>query len=148
MGAGGSRQATLTVTVTQPRQTKSAEVLDTAGGLFAWQEVAIGTEVSGYRVSEVLVDVGETVKKGQVLARLDETLLRESFNQAQAAVNVAKATMEQTEAAARRGNALQQPGIISKQDAEQLNTRLHRRTAGQRRVATSGRQTEIGIHQH
>lgn len=130
MGAGGPRQqATLTVAVTQPKQTKSAEVLDTAGGLFAWQDVAIGSEVSGYRVSEVLVDVGEVVKKGQVLARLDETLLRESFNQAQAAVNVARATMEQAQATARRGNALQQPGVISKQEAEQLNTAAATATA-------------------
>lgn len=123
MAAGEPRQqATLTIVVTQPKQTKSAEVLDTVGGLFAWQDVAIGTEVSGYRVAEVLVDVGEVVKKGQVLARLDETLLRESFNQAEAAVNVARATMEQAQASARRGNALQQPGVISKQDVEELNT--------------------------
>ncbi len=122
MGAGAARQSTLTVEVTQPKQAQTAQVLDTSGALYAWQEVAIGSEVSGYRVSEVLVDVGEAVKKGQVLARLDETLLRESFNQAQAAVNVARATMEQAQAAARRGNALQTPGVISKQDAEQLNT--------------------------
>ncbi len=131
MGAGGPprQQSALTVDITQPQQHNAVQMLDTAGGLFAWQEVAVGAEVSGYRVSEVLVDVGDTVRKGQVLARLDDTLLRESFNQAQAAVAVAKATMEQAQASARRGNALQAPGVISKQDAEQLNTAAATATA-------------------
>lgn len=118
----GDQRAALTVEITQPQQVNSAQVLTTAGGLFAWQEVAIGAEVSGYRIREVLVDVGDTVTKGQVLARLDDTLLREGLNQAQSSVDLARATLTQAEAAARRGNALQQPGVISKQDVEQLNT--------------------------
>jgi HlyD family secretion protein len=123
MGPGSrAAQSVLTVETTQAVAGATAQTLDTAGSLFAWQEVAIGAEVSGYRIAEVLVDVGDQVNKGQVLAQLDETLLRESFSQAQAAVAVAKANMEQAQASARRGNALQQPGVISKQDAEQLNT--------------------------
>lgn len=122
MGAGPQQQSALTVEVAQPSNDYSAQVLDTAGGIFAWQEVAVGAEVSGYRVSEVLVDVGDTVTAGAVLARLDDTLLREALNQAQATVAVAKAALEQAKANAQRGNALQQPGVISKQDAELLNT--------------------------
>jgi HlyD family secretion protein len=116
------QQAALTVDLTQPEQRQSAQPLATAGGLFAWQEVAIGAEVSGYRVSAVLVDVGDAVRKGQVLAKLDDSLLRENWQQAEASVAVASATLAQAQAAARRGNALQAPGVISKQDAEQLNT--------------------------
>jgi RND family efflux transporter MFP subunit len=122
MGPGAGNQASLTVTVAQPIASSSAQTLDTAGGIFAWQEVAVGAEVSGYRVREVLVDVGDSVAAGTVLARLDETLLRESLNQAQASVAVAKAALGQAKANAQRGNALQTPGIISKQDAELLNT--------------------------
>lgn len=122
-GPGGARQqAALTVTVTKPESGAAAQSLDTAGGLYAWQEVAVGAEVSGYRVSEVSVDVGDVVAKGAVLAQLDDTLLRESFNQAEASVAVARATLEQAQSAAKRGNALQQTGVISKQDVEQLNT--------------------------
>ncbi|MGD9842102.1 MAG: efflux RND transporter periplasmic adaptor subunit [Steroidobacteraceae bacterium] len=125
MGAGmapGGQQAALTVALTQPSNDSSAQTLDTAGGIFAWQEVAIGAEVSGYRVREVLVDVGSTVAAGAVLARLDETLLHETFNQAQASVTVAKAALEQATANAQRGNTLRESGVISKQDAEVLNT--------------------------
>ena len=117
-----SEQTALTVAVAMPETINAAQVLDTAGGLFAWQEVAVGAEVSGYRVAEVLVDVGSKVRKGDVLAKLDETLLRESLNQAQAQVAVAKATLNQAQASANRGNALLQTNVISKQDVEQLNT--------------------------
>jgi RND family efflux transporter MFP subunit len=117
-----TEQSALTVAVATPEKINAAQVLDTAGGLFAWQEVAVGAEVSGYRVAEVLVDVGSKVGKGDVLARLDETLLRESLNQAQSQVAVAKATLNQAQASANRGNALLQTNVISKQDVEQLNT--------------------------
>lgn len=121
-GMGAGNQSALTVEVTEVASGEAMQTLETAGSLYAWQEVAVGAEVSGYRIADVLVDVGESVRKGQVLARLDDTLLRDAVNQAQAAVNVAKANAEQAQSSARRGNALQQPGIISKQDAEQLNT--------------------------
>jgi len=124
--AGGPDNAAdhpaLTVVAVSPQKINAAQVLDTSGGLFAWQEVAVGAEVSGYRVAEVLVDVGSKVRKGDVLARLDDTLLRESFTQAQAKVAVAKATLNQAQASANRGNALLQTNVISKQDVEQLNT--------------------------
>jgi RND family efflux transporter MFP subunit len=117
-----TEQSALTVAVIVPDKINAAQVLDTAGGLFAWQEVAVGAEVSGYRVAEVLVDVGSKVRKGDVLARLDDTLLRESLNQAQAQVAVVKATLNQAQASANRGNTLLQTNVISKQDVEQLNT--------------------------
>jgi RND family efflux transporter MFP subunit len=121
-GSVGANSTALTVEVIQAKLKNSTQVLETSGGLYAWQEVAVGAEVSGYRVAEVLVDVGDTVTKGQVLARLDNTLLRQSYDQAQAAVAVSKANMDQAQASARRGNSLQASGLISKQDAEQLNT--------------------------
>ena len=48
-----------------------------SGLLLPREEVAVGSEISGYRVAELLVDEGATVKKNQVLARLDPSLLFE-----------------------------------------------------------------------
>lgn len=123
-GADGPKQAAaaLTVSTTRPEKIEAAQTLAASGGLFAWQEIAVGAEVSGYRVSEVLVDVGSKVSKGQVLAKLDETLLRESVAQAEAAVAVQRATLEQAQAKAKRGNSLRESGLLSKQDVEDLNT--------------------------
>lgn len=120
--AGSKQAAALTVTAVQPEKVEAAQALETSGGLYAWQEVAVGAEVSGYRVSEVLVDVGSKVRKGQVLAKLDDTLLRESVAQAEATVAVQRATLEQAQAKAKRGNSLRESGLLSAQDVEDLNT--------------------------
>lgn len=106
-----------------------ARSLDTSGGLFAWQEVAVGAELSGYRVSEVFVDVGDAVQKGQLLAKIDDVLARESLAQAAANVAAARATLQQTKAAAQRAKSLQQSGVLSRQDMEQLDTAAATATA-------------------
>ena len=43
-------------------------------------------EVSGYRVSKVLVDVGDVVKQGQTLVQLDPALVQAQLAQAVEAV--------------------------------------------------------------
>ena len=119
MNAGSTA---LTVDIAHATRSSSPQLLDTAGGLYAWQEVAISTEVSGYRIADVLVDVGDSVAKGQTLARLDDTLLHQAYDQAKAAVAVAQATADQAQSAAKRGSKLRVDGLISQQDAEELNT--------------------------
>ena len=50
------------------------------GSVAPWQEVAISPEVGGFRIAEVLVNVGDRVRKGQPLATLlfngDEPLVQ------------------------------------------------------------------------
>ena len=45
-------------------------MLPANGNVVAWQEAVIGPEIANYRITEVRVQVGDTVKKGQVLARI------------------------------------------------------------------------------
>jgi RND family efflux transporter MFP subunit len=96
--------------------------IDTSGPLFAWQEVAIGSEVTGYRVQDVLVDVGDSVKKGQTLARLDSTVLQADRDQAAAQVAEAEATVKEAKANADRAAVLLKRGAISAQEADQQIT--------------------------
>ena len=37
----------------------------------AWQEAQIGAELAGLRLADVLVNVGDSVRRGQLLARLN-----------------------------------------------------------------------------
>ena len=48
-----------------------------------WQEASIGTQIGGYQLIDVRVNVGDHVKKGQVLARLDPALLQADAAQLQ-----------------------------------------------------------------
>lgn len=60
------------------------------GTLSARTTVQVGAQVSG-RVIELMADFNDPVKKGQVLAKLDDSLARAQIDQAQAAYNLAVA---------------------------------------------------------
>lgn len=111
----------LTVTSTTPREVNWPIVLNASGSVTAWQEASVGAQIGGYQLIEVLVDVGDHVSQGQVLARLDPALL-------QAEEAVLLANHEQAEANHQRALELQNRGAISDQDALQSIT-LARTTA-------------------
>ena len=72
----------------------------TASGFIEAEEVAVAPELGG-RVVELLVDEGDDVEAGQVLVRLDGTLLEAQIEVAQAALDVARAGLAQAQAGAR-----------------------------------------------
>lgn len=71
----------------------------TASGTVEAAEVLIAPELSG-KVSEVLVNEGDMVKAGDVLFRLDDTLLQAQRNVAAAALDTAQAASQTAESAA------------------------------------------------
>lgn len=105
----------LTVTAVQPRPAIWPVALEVSGSIAAWQEASIGARVGGFGLVEVLVNVGDEVRKGQVLARLDPSLL-----QADAARLLANA--EQARANEQRTLSLQKTGTVSDRDALQFVT--------------------------
>ncbi|RZL82831.1 MAG: biotin/lipoyl-binding protein, partial [Variovorax sp.] len=66
--AAAAPRPTLTVTVAKPEQTELAMTLAANGNVAAWQEASVGSESNGLRLAEVRVNVGDVVKRGQVLA--------------------------------------------------------------------------------
>ncbi len=82
-------------TVTVGKGTIAAQV--TANGtLSARGTVIVGAQVSG-RVIEVLADYNDQVKKGQVIAKLDELVLKAQIDQAQASYDLAVANMKKAQ---------------------------------------------------
>ena len=82
----------LTVSLVKPKTIEWAQTVVANGNVVAWQESLIGIEIGGVRLLELNAQVGDTVKKGQLLARFnDETV--------QAEVAQAKASLAETEAA-------------------------------------------------
>ena len=64
----------LSVSTTTMQLTTLAEKVFANGNIMAWQEAIIGTEVNGLKLEKVHVNVGDEVKKGQILAAgLNET---------------------------------------------------------------------------
>ncbi|HSX61123.1 MAG TPA: efflux RND transporter periplasmic adaptor subunit, partial [Tahibacter sp.] len=68
--------ASLSVNLVTPQSRPLQRRLTASGSVAAQEEMLLGVELSGVRVAEVLVDVGETVRKDQVLLRLDTRTLR------------------------------------------------------------------------
>jgi len=81
-----------------------------ASGFIEAEEVAIAAEVGG-RIVEILADEGEEVEEGQVLIKLDTSLLEAQIAQARAALEAARANLALVEAGAR-------PEEIRKAEAE------------------------------
>lgn len=114
--------AVLTVEAISVTEREVATTIDTAGVLAPWQEISIGAEVSGYRISEVFVDVGTVVSKGRELAKLDDTLLKAEVDQRAAALAEAQASHAEAKANADRTTALLKRGASSEQEAIQKST--------------------------
>ncbi|TRB02894.1 efflux RND transporter periplasmic adaptor subunit [Rhizobium rhizogenes] len=72
---------------------------DVAGLLAARNDISIGTAVTGQRIVEVSVDVGDTVAAGQLLARLESKTLAAQVQQTEANVARSRAALAEAEAA-------------------------------------------------
>jgi RND family efflux transporter MFP subunit len=107
--------AALTVTSASPRAVRWSATLEASGVIAPWQEASIGTQIGGYQLIDVRVNVGDSVKKGQLLAVLDPDLLRADEAQL-------RATYEQAEANRQRALKLKGSGAISDQDVLQFVT--------------------------
>lgn len=115
-------KAALNVETVHPEVWQVAPRVLSQGGVFAWQEASIGAEVGGLRVTEVLVNVGDRVRKGQVLARLNAAALRQDFAAQQAALAEAEALLSQAQANAERMRRLEGTDAVSKQELLQYAT--------------------------
>lgn len=121
----------LTVTVASPHRADWPVTLAASGAVAPWQEASIGTQIGSYQLIDVRVNVGDPVRRGQVLARLNPALLRAEEGQL-------LASYEQAEANRKRALGLQSSGAISDQDVLQFVTEA--RTAA---ALLAGKRTQL-----
>jgi HlyD family secretion protein len=115
-------RAALTVTAVQPRPTELPVRISANGNIAAWQEASVGTEANGLRLAEVLVNVGDVVKRGQVLARFAAEGPKADLAQIEAGVAEAEAMLAEATANAQRARELQTTGALSAQAINQYFT--------------------------
>ncbi len=112
----------LTVETVMPASAAWPLTLAANGDIAPWQEAVIGAEVSNYRLTEVRANVGERVKQGQVLARIDNDTVAAELAQTRAAVTEAEAALSEATANAERAHRLQEAGFYSRQTGSQFQT--------------------------
>ena len=111
--ASATAKPSLTVNVVSPELLQISQHIKANGNLVAWQEAVIGTEANGLKITEVRVNVGDRVQRGDVLAVLQTDSLRAELAQAEAALAEATASAQESKAQAERARGLQQQGFIS-----------------------------------
>ncbi|HUQ53484.1 MAG TPA: efflux RND transporter periplasmic adaptor subunit [Gammaproteobacteria bacterium] len=117
-----AREAVMTVTATPLERVDVTRTISMNGSVYAWQDVIISSEVGGYRVAEVLVDVGARVRKGQRLVSLSTALLEAEVATKQAALKQREAELMNTESALERGRSLGERNLLSKADLDRLTS--------------------------
>ena len=121
----------LTVTTTLPQRASLPVKLAANGNIAAWQEASVGTEAGGLRLTDVRVNVGDRVLKGQVLATFASDTLGAEAAQARASLGEAQANAANASADAERARSLQTTGALS---ASQINQYLTAETTARARV--------------
>lgn len=111
------------------KRTISARVT-ASGTLQATVTVEVGAQVSG-RIAQLFADFNSTVKKGQIIAKLDPQLFvaaveRERANHAAAKAGVTRAEAQQKDAelALRRAKSLNDQGLASASELQTAETNL------------------------
>jgi len=120
--AAAALRPALTVTTARAERRSMPALIEASGAVAAWQEASVGARIAGLPLVSVNVNVGDTIRKGQVLARFDDADVRAEVDQAEANVAQAEASARQADANRDRALALEKSGALSKQDILQSVT--------------------------
>lgn len=105
----------LAVTTTTPTEETWNTGITANGPLAPWHEAIIASEISGLRITDVLVDIGDEVKKGQELVRLSQASVKADVAQKRASLDEASANAE-------RARRLKSSGALPAQQIDQYLT--------------------------
>ena len=120
--ANGAEQAVLSVETVMPIQESIGNTLSAEGTISAKDVANVSAKVNGVAIESVLVEEGQRVKAGQVLAIFDTDAVEQQVLQAEADVAEAQATLANASADAARVLPLLDIDAISKQEADRYRT--------------------------
>ncbi|MGQ4661447.1 efflux RND transporter periplasmic adaptor subunit [Lysobacter sp. F6437] len=133
-GAASDANAGMAVTTAPVVRRELASGVTASGPITPVEEMQLGVELSGQRVTAVNVDEGEAVDKGDVLLTLDARTLDSDLAQAQAALREAEAGAALARSNLARGEQLASGQYISASALDELRAA---RTQSEARVGTA-----------
>lgn len=138
-------KAAMTVTTARPEAASLSLQLQANGNIAAWQEASVGADTPGLRLATVNVNVGDVVKKGQVLATFARETTEAENLQGKAALMQAEAAAENARADADRARSIENTGALSKSQIAQYLTqeRVTRAQAEAARAAYAASQLRL-----
>jgi RND family efflux transporter MFP subunit len=115
--APGGQQAP-SVTVVVPGRATVGRAVTATGSLAARREMPVGVAGEGGMVTRVLVEAGDWVREGQVLATVDRSVQAQTAESLAANINVARADLTLAQAELERAQQLVGRGFISQADVQ------------------------------
>jgi HlyD family secretion protein len=130
---------------TAPVERQPLDLSATATGtLAAVRTVAVGTQVSGV-ISALYVDFNSRVRKGQVIAELDKTLLRSALADATAGLDQTQVQTRQSRREFTRANILYKSKVIARVDYETALTTYQSAQASERSARTQQQRARVNL---
>ncbi|MGB3209270.1 MAG: efflux RND transporter periplasmic adaptor subunit [Desulforhopalus sp.] len=129
---------------TQIRQGNFELTVASTGTMAAVETVEIGTQVSG-TIDEIRVDYNDTVKKGDILAVLDQSLFKVAIQNAKAGLLKAQAELKQAEDEYKRNKPLYEKGYLSEQEFLPIETEVTTLKASLLSAEATLQQAEIDL---
>lgn len=114
----GSEGAIPLVTASAPGLSPVTATVSFTGTINARYDISIGTDGETGRVSAIYVELGDHVKAGQLLAQLDETILKPQVERLAASLEESKANSALADAEYKRAEGVEAAGALSKEDIE------------------------------
>lgn len=138
--AQSAAKPSLTVSLTPASSGQMPVTLLANGSVAAWQEASVGAQVSGLRIEELHAQVGDTVKRGQLLATLSSDAIEADLALARAMLAEATAVAAEASANADRARVVQGTGALS---AQQINQFLTGEMTAKARVESAKAQRDV-----
>lgn len=114
------------------------------GTLEAITTVEVGTQVSGV-IERLYADFNSVVKKGQLLAKLDETMLRATLDQSEATLMDAEADLSYQNGNYQRMKSLYDKNLIAQADFDQAEYSYKRSLAGVASAKASLQRNQVNL---
>jgi RND family efflux transporter MFP subunit len=133
--------------------TAAGTVLNASGYVTARRQATVSSKVTG-KVTEVLVEEGMVVREGQVLARLDDSIVRKEHSLAEARLGAQRRSLDETqvrlheaEINLRRARSLREQGVAPQSDLDaaeaQVGSLKARLDLGREEVAVAQREVAL-----
>ncbi|MFN3943419.1 MAG: efflux RND transporter periplasmic adaptor subunit [Allosphingosinicella sp.] len=135
---GAQADALPVVTVIVPGRQQVATVISSTGSLAARRDLPVGVPGEGGQVSRVLVEPGDWVRAGQVLATIDRSVQTQEAAQLAAQIQVQRADLALAQSELERSLALVERGFVSQAD-------IQRKTATRDAAAARVRVAEANL---
>jgi len=133
------------VTTTQAKTATWAISIPAQGEILPWEVAILSAKTTGVGATEVAVVEGDSVRKGQVLAKFDDRLLRAEVAQAKANLALASANLQNANTNFKRMQQLKLKQALSEQEYDLVATQAAAAEATRAQAAAALTLAEIKL---